>query len=93
MSIWRYIQSLPGWTQGVLAIGAVVIALAVMGWDDTATDTATQQAPASESRDEQGQREFDVCMAQADGIARTQGEAAAEDHMQGCVDALANGTY
>lgn len=42
------------------------------------------------SANKQANREFDICMEQADEIASTQGSDAASDHLDQCVDSYAN---
>jgi hypothetical protein len=70
-------------------LGAVLV-VAASGCGDSASSGSS---PENESRDQQGQREFRICMKQADGNAKTQGAEAAKEHMDQCVESLANGTF
>lgn len=56
------------------------------------SDTSSPDRPPTptERANRQAKREFDICMKQADRMARTDGADAASAHMDSCVDNFAN---
>lgn len=74
------------WVLGGLAVVAVIAAVVI---SDGGTDSGSKPS-AVDRNNAQAQREFRICEQQADQIARTQGADAASEHLDQCVDALAN---
>lgn len=74
------------WVLGGLAVVAVIAAVVI---SDGGTDSGSKPS-AVDRNNAQAQREFRICEQQADQIARTQGADAASEHLDQCVEALAN---
>ena len=74
------------WVLGGLAVVAVIVAVVI---SDGTPDSGSKPSAVDRNND-QAQREFRICEQQADQIARTQGADAASEHLDQCVDALAN---
>jgi hypothetical protein len=66
----------------------LVLALAGCGGGSEGSGPADRPDPAAD----QAQREFDICLEQADQIAATQGAEAGSAHLEECTRNLANET-
>lgn len=71
-----------------VAIAFAVLALA--GCETSSSSDSGDKPSAVERNNDQAQREFQICMKQADQIARTQGADAGSAKIDECTNNLAN---
>jgi hypothetical protein len=76
----------------VVVLGALLAVAPIAGCGEGSSGEDGGASSAVERQNDQAQREYQACTEQAEELAETEGADAGSEHLEQCVDNLANET-